>query len=402
MEEEVMTMDLGQLTQMTTWLDEEHRREKAELVRLQQKAVNQEAELEDQARTIKDLEGRLASMQSQLRQYAHLQTALQELKDEVVAMLSQADERRQQEAREAERIRAIERDNVSKALNEIRRDMQRVPRFEEEVALRKAEQARLSESLLSLQQNLGALSQEMENKVRGLPFLEDGRQQDAKRIARLQQESLEALKRLEQQGSRIQMFEDVIQRQERDTGEIKELVSQVRSSQRDFIEKQLLEAEHLKREMAEWVEMLEVHVKKIDDFAARMQEFGEAFREDRQVVERVERFQELIRREQTQVSELQRLAEERQKRQLEQWTEENEKRWRKELLRWDHQISEQAKRNNQVGERFTELETRLSRHRLEIDATWKFLESKINFETQESRRWLGEMTRLLEERPKRE
>ncbi|MFN2291562.1 MAG: hypothetical protein ACK2UC_10265 [Anaerolineae bacterium] len=397
-----MTMDLGQLTQMTTWLDEEHRREKAELVRLQQKAVNQEAELEDQARTIKDLEGRLASVQSQLRQYAHLQTALQELKEEVVAMLSQADERRQQEAREAERVRAIERDNVSKALNEIRRDMQRMPRFEEEVALRKAEQARLSESLLNLQQNLGALSQEMENKIRGIPFLEDGRQQDAKRIARLQQESLEALKRLEQQGSRIQMFEDVIQRQERDTGEIKELVSQVRSSQREFIEKQLLEAEHLKREMAEWAEMLEVHVKKIDEFSARMQELGEAFREDRQVVERVERFQELIRREQTQVSELQRLAEERQKRQLEQWAEENEKRWRKELLRWDHQISEQAKRNNQVGERFTELEARLSRHRLEIDATWKFLESKINFETQESRRWLGEMTRLLEERPKRE
>lgn len=397
-----MTMDLGQLTQMTTWLDEEHRREKAELVRLQQKAANQEAELEDQARTIKDLEGRLASVHSQLRQYAHLQTALQELKEEVVAMLSQADERRQQEAREAERVRAIERDNVSKALNEIRRDMQRIPRFEEEVALRKAEQARLSESLLSLQQNLGALNQEMENKIRGIPFLEDGRQQDAKRIARLQQESLEALKRLEQQGSRIQMFEDVIQRHERDTGEIKELVSQVRSSQREFIEKQLLEAEHLKREMAEWAETLEVHVKRVDEFSARMQEFGEAFREDRQVVERVERFQELIRREQTQVSELQRLAEERQKRQLEQWTEENEKRWRKELLRWDHQMSEQAKRNNQVGERFTELEARLARHRLEIDAAWKFLESKINFETQESRRWLGEMTRLLEERPKRE
>jgi hypothetical protein len=397
-----MTMDLGQLTQMTTWLDEEHRREKAELVRLQQKVVNQEAELEDQARTIKDLEGRLASIQSQLRQYAHLQIALQELKEEVVAMLSQADERRQQEAREAERVRAIERDNVSKALNEIRRDMQRMPRFEEEVSLRKAEQARLSESLLSLQQTLGTLSQEMENKVRGIPFLEDGRQQDAKRIARLQQESLEALKRLEQQGSRIQMFEDVIQRQERDTGEIKELVSQVRSSQREFIEKQLLEAEHLKREMAEWAETLEVHVKKIDVFAARMQEFGEAFREDRQVVERVERFQELIRREQTQVSELQRLAEERQKRQLDQWSEESEKRWRKELLRWDHQVAEQAKRNSQVGERFTELEARLARHRVEIDATWKFLESKINFETQESRRWLGEMTRLLEDRPKKE
>ncbi|MGC9334754.1 MAG: hypothetical protein ACP5JJ_11435 [Anaerolineae bacterium] len=397
-----MSMDLGQLTQMTTWLDEEHRREKAELVRLQQKVVSQEAELEDQARTIKDLEGRLASIQSQLRQYAQLQRALQELKEEVVAMLSQADDRRQQEAREAERIRAIERDNTSKALNEIRRDLQRLPRFDEEISLRKAEQTRIGESLLNLQQTVGALSQDVENKVRGIPFLEDGRQQDAKRIARLQQESLEALKRLEQQGSRLQMFEDAIQRHERDTGEVKELVSQLRSSQREFIEKQLLEAEHLKREMTEWVEMLEVHAKKIEEFSARMQEFSEAFREDRQIVDNVERFQEMIRREQTQVSELQRLAEERQKRQLEQWGEENEKRWRKELLRWDHQWSEQGKRNSQVTERFTNAETRLARHRVEIDAAWKFLESQINFETQESRRWLGEMTRLLEERPKKE
>ena len=68
----------------------------------------------------------------------------------------------------------------------------------------------------------------MENKLRGIPFLEDGRQQDAKRIARLQQESLEALKRIEQQGSRLQMIEDVMQRQERDTGELKELFSQLR------------------------------------------------------------------------------------------------------------------------------------------------------------------------------
>ncbi len=98
----------------------------------------------------------------------------------------------------------------------------------------------------------------------------------------------------------------------------------------------------------------------MDEHSARMQEFTEAFREDRQVVGNVERFQEQIRREQTQVSELQRLSEERQKRQLEQWQEENEKRWRKELLRWDHQWGEQAKRNQQAGVRFLELEGRLA------------------------------------------
>jgi hypothetical protein len=397
-----MSMDVGQLTQMTTWLDEEHRRDKAELIRLQQRVETQEGELTDQSRLIKDLEGRVVSMQSQLLRFSQIETALQQLKDEVVQMFAQADDRRQQEAREAERVRAIERDNVSKALNELRRDLQVLPRIEEEAGLRKAEQRRVSESLLSMQQEHNALKQEVENKMRSIPFLEDGRQQDAKRIARLQQESLEALKRTEQQASRLQMLEDVTQRQERDTGELKELFAQLRTSQREFIEGQLLETEQIKRQVAEWIETLEVQVKKIDEHSARIREFTEEFREDRQVVNSVERFQEQIKREQTQVAELQRLSEERQKRQLEEWQEEDEKRWRKELLRWDHQWGEQAKHNQQMADHFLEVEARLVKHRKEIEAAWKFLESQITYQTQESRRWLGEMTKMLEDRPKRE
>jgi hypothetical protein len=397
-----MTMDLGQLTQMTTWLDEEHRRSKAELFQLQQRVGNQEGEAQDQARIIKDLEGRMAGMQAQMLKYTQLQAAMQQLKEEVVHMLAEADERRQAEAREAERLRAIERDNLSRALNEIRRDQQRVPHVEEEIALRKAEQQRLSESLLNMQQTLNTLNQEVENKLRTLSFIDDGRQQDAKRIARLQQESLEALKRLEQQGSRLQMIEDVMQRQERDTGELKELVTQLRTSQREFVEKQLLEFEQLKRQGTEWFERLDAYAKKLDGFTARMEEFTENFREDRQVVSNVARFQEQIKREQNQVAELERLAEERQRRQLEQWQEENEKRWRKELLHWEHQWGEQAKRNSQIASTFTEVEAQLAQHGADIDATWKFLESQITYRTQESRRWLAETTRLLEDRPKKE
>ena len=396
-----MTMDLGQLSQMATWLDEEHRRTKAELIQLQQMVANGEGELQDQARTLKDLEGRIAGMQTSLLKTSQLQAAMQQLREEIVHLLAQADDRRQQEARENERLRAIERDNVSRALNEIRRDLQRLPRVEEEISLRKAEQQRVGESVLAMQQNLNALTKEVENKVRSIPFLEDGRQQDAKRIAQLQQESLEALKRLEQQGSRLQMLEDAVQRHERDSGEIKELVSQLRSSQREFMEKQLLETEHFKRQMAEWDERMAFFEKKFAEFGARMEQFSSLFREDRQVVESVERFQEAIKREQAQVTELQRLAEERQRRQLEEWQEENEKRWRKELLRWEHLWGEQAKRNGQIAESFDGVQGRLIQHRAELDAAWKLLESQVNYQVQETRRWSGEMNRLLEDRPKK-
>jgi len=397
-----MTMDLGQLSQMTTWLDEEHRRSKAELVQLKQMVANEEAELQDQSRTLKDLEGRIAGMQTQLIKASQLQAAMEQLREEVVHLLAQSEERRQQEARELERLRSVERDNTSRAVNEIRRELQRLPRVEEESKLRKAEQQRMSESLLAMQQTLNTLTKDVENKIRSIPFLEDGRQQDAKRIAQLQQESLEALKRIEQLGSRLQTLEDAVQRHERDTGELKGVVVQLRTAQRDFVEKQLLETESFKREMADWGERMAFFEKKFNDFGARMDTFSTQFRDDRQVVENVERFQETIKREQAQVSELQRLAEERQRRQLDEWQEENEKRWRKELLRWEHQWGEQDKRNAQIGGTFTDVQARLDQHRAELNAAWKFLESQVNYQVQETRRWSGEMNRILEERPKKE
>ncbi len=154
-----MSMEINQLTQMTTWLDEEHRRDKAELIRLQQRLESQEGQLSDQSHTIQDLEGRLAGLQAQFLKFGQLEAALRQLKDEVTLLLQQTDERRQQETREAERVRAIERDNTARAVNEIRRDLQRLPRLDEEISLRKVEQQRVGEAVLIVQQQIASPEQ---------------------------------------------------------------------------------------------------------------------------------------------------------------------------------------------------------------------------------------------------
>jgi hypothetical protein len=76
-----MSMDLGQLSQMTTWLDEELRGRKAELTQVQQRLGGQEAELHDQVRALKELETRVAGMQTQLVQTSQLQATLQQFKE---------------------------------------------------------------------------------------------------------------------------------------------------------------------------------------------------------------------------------------------------------------------------------------------------------------------------------
>ena len=52
-------MDIAQLAQLVNWLDEEHRRDRAEIARLQQRIEAQSADIIEQARRIQELEGRI-------------------------------------------------------------------------------------------------------------------------------------------------------------------------------------------------------------------------------------------------------------------------------------------------------------------------------------------------------
>lgn len=62
-------MDIDQLAQMVHWLDEEYRRDRAEIARLQQQLESQSAEIVEQTHRIQELEGRLETTTAQLERF---------------------------------------------------------------------------------------------------------------------------------------------------------------------------------------------------------------------------------------------------------------------------------------------------------------------------------------------
>jgi len=75
-------MDTTQLAQMVTWLDEQHRRDRTEITKLQQRIEAQTNETQERARRIQELEARLTSVQTQLGRFEQIEQALQNLKNE--------------------------------------------------------------------------------------------------------------------------------------------------------------------------------------------------------------------------------------------------------------------------------------------------------------------------------
>ena len=118
--------------------------------------------------------------------------------------------------------------------------------------------------------------------------------------------------------------------------------SKLRQDQQVFIEAQKLTDVERTRQMGQWAQDFVAQRELIEKQGLRIREFDVRYEAAGRAIKALEEFQAQIIHGQKQVSELQRLAEERQRKELAEWQGENEQRWKKETLRWDYVLQEQA------------------------------------------------------------
>ena len=391
-------MDTTQLAQMVSWLDEEHRRDRGEVTKLQQRIESLSVELVEQARRIQEMEGRLVSTQSQLVRFTQVDEALQQLKNEVVLMLQKREEQIDTDLRERERLRVSDRETVARNVSEIRKELNRFGRIEEELALRRSEDQRLSELVLNLRQSVASLGKDVDERTRSLPYLGEQRVQDNKRIVQLQQETVDLFKRIEEQASKTPMMQEKLQKLERTVVSIQPIPQDIKREQQQFIEQMRVVDVDRQREMTKWQEEFVAQREIIARQREAMLAFSEQLEVSKYAVAEIAGFQEAIRRDMNQVAELERLTEDRQRREMETWQAENEKRWKRQVLQWEHEVQEQDKINRQLAARFPSLEERQRVHDGQIQRLWRLHETQGLSRLAEAQRWLGQLEESLKDR----
>ncbi len=349
-------MDITQATQMLTWLDEEHRRDRALLTELRHQVENQAVEISEQARQIGELEGRLAAAQTRIAKALQLEQALEQLKTEVTLMSQKHDEEHRKQVKEQTELRQLERENVSRALNEIRQDLEQLPAIQEQLNMQKAEDRRLGESLLATQAQLGDVKREVEHWSERLSFLENQRHQDNKQLTRVQQETSELIRRTEVQRGKMELLEEVVRRNEQAVAALNAMRDELRRDHRSLAESLKIKDEARERQMGEWVQEMARFEEQRKRHAAQMERLQQQSEDVQHALKSLLQFREEIRRDQNQVAEVQRLAEERQQSALEEWRAENEQRWTRARLDFEGRWNRQTAHNEEVFDRLKQLE----------------------------------------------
>ena len=391
-------MDITQLAQMVNWLDEEHRRDRAEIARLQQRVESQSADIIEQARRIQELEARLASTNSQLGRFGQIEAVVENTKQELITIVERSDEGRVQGQRELERSRLSDREMLAREINEVRRELPRISRLEEAVDVRSVEDDRLSELIMGMRNQIGGLAKEIEERTRQIPFLAEQRTSDTKRIAQLQQETVELFKRIEAHVGRVAVIEEAARRVAVEQEKFPPMVQKVKDEQEKFMERVRVALAENTQNVSRWQEVLDQQKVTIAKAYERIQSFTQQVETSRRVVQEMQEFKDLILREQSQVQELQRLSEERVRREMDEFREEYDKRQRKDELRQEHLWSEQDKYNREVVEKFPPLQHELKVNESLIRQLWKLQESYSEHFLTNAQSWLNGIQTSVRER----
>lgn len=391
-------MDTTQLAQMVTWLDEQHRRDREELTKLQQRVEAQTSTLQEQARRIKSLEVQLSSAKMQLGRFDQIDESLQNTRNELTIMVNAQTDAVAKMRRELEQSRMTDREAISRSVAELRKDLGRIRPLEEEQKIRKTEVQRLSEITIALRHDLNNINKDIDERTRGLPYLIEQRNHDNKRIAQLQQENIELFKRLEAAANKLQLLEYKLQKTDGVVAPIPETVNNLKLTQAQFVESLKLADADRQRQMTEWQETLEGQLALIEEQRQRFNEMMTLKDDIRRTLLELEKFRETMQREQEQVAALQRLAEERMKKDLEAFQADNEKLWKKQLLDWQYRWDQQGKINAAVNDHFPVIQRKIDLFEDLLQFLWAILDEQSQTQLKESQKWLSQMQSLAEKR----
>jgi chromosome segregation ATPase len=366
--------DLTQVTQMLSWLESERRKDKAALATLEQKATGLANELVEQSKRIQELQTTLTATQIALSKLPQFDKILEQFKADLIGEMDRRDDTQQKSMREADRLRKVEAESIGRAIIEIRKELPRIKPLEDELPMRRAEERRLGEVLARLGQRMDELAVRTEDRVQSVIYLEENRRQDIKRITELEADVTNFAKRLDALSGKATLLDDNLQRVPLRLAEF-----QKRLQEQDKIVEELRTNDFRRaQEMRVVVDEVNKAIAPIPDYLSRYQTDSQKMQEmalaSQRSIEESKAFQVRVETRQAELGEMQRINEERVKKQIEEWQEEQEKRWKREEVHWAEQWTEHDRVHAPLGPRLETIEQALPEYTRQLKAVWDGVE----------------------------
>jgi hypothetical protein len=337
------------------WLDEERRKDKALLAKLEERLANLTGMLDSQSKQMQETSLQLTKLNTRI-QPQKIDELISKHREDTIRALDEMDKRRLELEDQAGRSRAIEKNRIDKTIGEFKKQIELLGDLQESMEARKSEQARQAVLLQDMRKTLDAIQKRDEERTRIIAATEEGRRQDIRRMADIQGEQQTIRDRSSENSARLDAMESSGRRIDGRLAELMALELERRNAMAIWQEQQTSALVERERQSKEYEKRSADSIARMTDFLKQVESYQELHRTMRQSIDEYRSLSDRMEQKIKEMAEIQRIQEDRLRQDWTTFLADDQKRWTAQNLTWEDEWRERDRKFTKVAEKLTRME----------------------------------------------
>lgn len=349
-------MEFEQLIKRLDWLDEEHRKDKAAVEAMSERLAKTEGDLKAANKQIKGLTTQLSELTTTAARLEQYDTALAQQRTDLSKYVDELEKKNLEHEKDVDKRYQVQFSGLTKSITELQKTKELVAELKRENKAHADEETRRKKDLAEWETRISASIKTLEDVQRAQKVADEARRQDAKRLAALQGEISAARKRVDEVREKNDLNTDSYRRLEARLNELLLSETERRQAQTAFIETQAqlqIDRDHVWKE---WEESLQTNKKQVELMDHHLQDWDSAQRSVKRAQEVYEDIVLKFERRINEITEMQRLAEDRFRQEWVTFKADDQKRWTSFSLSQDESHKDSRTTVGKLDERLSIIE----------------------------------------------
>ena len=345
-------MDFEQIAQRLEWLDNERRKDKLIISTLEERIIKLEGDSRPLFQEMREMEDEVNRIRSMLNRFEPIEASIAKLRVDFTRMIEQVEKNQTERERETEKNRLADIEALNQAIKVVRDGLDPIPLIKKDLKARETEEHRLSRLIAEVDKKILDIQRSDEEYIRAQKIMEENQRQNSKKVVDMQGEVSSVRKRVEEQRSKVDLLNEMLKKLEMRQNELLSAEVERKQSQTAFIDRHNLAQVERDRTWREWENRFELIDKQSLSLDEQLQSLDATQRQVKHAQEAFEDITQRFERRINEITEMQRLVEDRSRQEWVSFKADDQKRWSNYLLSSDES-------NREFNRLFEKLEGRL-------------------------------------------
>jgi chromosome segregation ATPase len=391
-----ISMENEKLEKRIKWLDDERRKDKAIISELEDRLIKLEGKLEASENKQKEFDSDMTRVRAAIVKVDDFENGLSDFKLERKKYFKDYEKDVKSWINDAKKMLKTQIQGVETQQKKTLDDFKLVKDLDKEMKTRIDEETRLTATLREMESNFDDIKRDYKEYQRESKSVRDERKKEAKRIADVQGEGTALRKRVDELRGLVDLVNSDYQKINNRIQELESIRRELKKEQDTFLEEAALQSTERETIWKNWMTRFDTVEKQAQDLDEQMAKLDSTHRGVKRMQDELKELSTLLDRRVNEITEMQRLADERFRAEWATFTADDQKRWTNYTLAQKEQSKLLERQYKDGAERLEVLEDSLQEIGDQLAQLSSYSETQLQGLLNMLRDWAAEFEGIMD------